>query len=107
MKTVNIHEAKTHLSRLIEDAVSGEDVVIAKAGKPMVRLVPVASLEGSRPLGMLMGQVRESEACWTPDPTLEDLFYGDDEVEEAGPGGGSSGPRDAARGGDPEPERGE
>ncbi len=39
--TVNIHEAKTHLSRLIERAFAGEDVVIAKAGKPMVRLVKV------------------------------------------------------------------
>jgi prevent-host-death family protein len=40
-KTVNIHEAKTHLSRLLEEAVNGEDIVIAKAGKPKVRLVPV------------------------------------------------------------------
>ena len=40
-KTVNIHEAKTHLSRLLEEAVAGEDIVIAKAGKPKVRLVPV------------------------------------------------------------------
>ena len=41
MRTVNIHAAKTHLSRLVEQAAAGEDVVIAKAGKPMVRLVPV------------------------------------------------------------------
>ena len=40
-KTVNVHEAKTHLSRLVEEAVNGEDIVIAKAGKPKVRLVPV------------------------------------------------------------------
>jgi prevent-host-death family protein len=38
---VNIHEAKTHLSRLLEEAANGEDIVIAKAGKPKVRLVPV------------------------------------------------------------------
>jgi prevent-host-death family protein len=42
MKTVNLHAAKTHLSRLVDEAVSGKEVVIAKAGKPMVRLVPVA-----------------------------------------------------------------
>lgn len=42
MKTVNLHAAKTHLSRLVDEAVEGEEVVIAKAGKPMVRLVPVA-----------------------------------------------------------------
>lgn len=41
MTTVNIHEAKTHLSRLIERAVAGEPVVIAKAGKPMVKVVRV------------------------------------------------------------------
>ena len=46
MKTVNIHQAKTHLSRLIEQAVKGEPFIIAKAGKPMVRVtaldVPLA-----------------------------------------------------------------
>ena len=40
MKTVNIHEAKTHLSRLISEVSAGEDVVIARAGRPIVRLVP-------------------------------------------------------------------
>ena len=44
MKTVNIHEAKTHLSRLIEEAVHGEGFIIAKAGKPMVRSPPSRSL---------------------------------------------------------------
>lgn len=43
MKVVNLHAAKTHLSRLVDAAAGGEDVVIAKAGKPMVRLVPVAA----------------------------------------------------------------
>ncbi len=42
MKTVNLHAAKTHLSRLVDDAANGEEIVIARAGKPMVRLVPVA-----------------------------------------------------------------
>ena len=40
MEVANIHQAKTHLSRLVERALAGEDIVIAKAGKPMVRLVP-------------------------------------------------------------------
>jgi prevent-host-death family protein len=79
MKTVNIHEAKTHLSRLIQEATNGEDVVIAKSGKPMVKLVPVATLEGPRPLGLLAGRVRETEDCWTHDPDLEALFYGEAE----------------------------
>ncbi len=41
MPTVNIHEAKTHLSRLIDQVAGGETVIIAKAGKPMVKLVPI------------------------------------------------------------------
>jgi prevent-host-death family protein len=41
MKTVNVHAAKTQLSRLIDEAVKGEEVIIAKAGRPVVRLVPV------------------------------------------------------------------
>ncbi len=41
-ETVNIYDAKTHLSRLIDRAAAGEDIVIARAGKPLVRLVPVA-----------------------------------------------------------------
>jgi prevent-host-death family protein len=42
MKTVNLHAAKTHLSRLVDEAVAGEEIVIAKAGTPMVRLVAVS-----------------------------------------------------------------
>lgn len=44
-ETVNIYDAKTQLSRLVDRAIAGEDVVIARAGKPMVRLVPVAKRE--------------------------------------------------------------
>lgn len=57
MSTVNIHEAKTHLSRLIERAVAGETVVIAKAGKPVVKVTRVdapAEAEEKR-LGFLKG----------------------------------------------------
>jgi prevent-host-death family protein len=53
-KTVNIHEAKTHLSRLLEEAANGEDIVIAKAGKPKVRLVPVEP-PPKRRLGFMPG----------------------------------------------------
>ena len=54
--TVNIHEAKTHLSRLVEQAAKGREFVIAKAGKPMVRVVPIEALPAQRTLGFLMGQ---------------------------------------------------
>ena len=43
MATFNLHAAKTHLSRLVDKAAAGEEIVIAKAGTPMVRLVPVAA----------------------------------------------------------------
>jgi prevent-host-death family protein len=60
MKTVNIHEAKTHLSRLVARAAAGEPFVIAKAGKPMVRVVPFDSplIGHERRLGFLAGQIR-------------------------------------------------
>lgn len=58
MTTVNIHEAKTHLSRLIEKVGAGEEVVIARAGKPVARLVPVGSSSGRRTLGGLKGTLR-------------------------------------------------
>ena len=54
--TVNIHEAKTHLSHLVEQVMQGHEVVIAKAGKPMVRVVPVEPLSAKRHLGFLAGQ---------------------------------------------------
>jgi prevent-host-death family protein len=53
-KTVNVHEAKTHLSRLLAEAVAGEDIVIAKAGKPQVRLVPIED-PPKRKLGFMEG----------------------------------------------------
>lgn len=53
-EVVNIYEAKTHLSRLIERATAGEDIVIARAGKPLVRLTPVAGVP-RRVSGQLAG----------------------------------------------------
>ncbi|WP_424934539.1 type II toxin-antitoxin system Phd/YefM family antitoxin [Amaricoccus macauensis] len=58
MKTVNIHQAKTHLSRLIEEALGGEAFVIAKAGKPLVKVVALEPESGKRSrLGFLEGRV--------------------------------------------------
>ena len=57
MQTVNIHEAKTHLSRLIEQAVNGEPFIIAKAGKPMVKVVAVeTSSQEIRWVGFMAGR---------------------------------------------------
>ena len=52
---VNVHEAKTHLSRLLKRVAGGEEVVIAKAGKPIARLSPVTA-SGKRPLGLDEGR---------------------------------------------------
>lgn len=75
MKIVNIHAAKTQLSRLIADVLAGEEVVISKAGTPLVRLVPMAEAAGPRQLGVLAGCVTESPDCWDADPQIETLFY--------------------------------
>lgn len=57
MQTVNIHEAKTHLSRLVDEVVAGKEVVIAKAGKPMARLIPFIPATKKRKLGLLAGKL--------------------------------------------------
>lgn len=59
MQTVNIHEAKTHLSRLVEKAAKGEPFVIAKAGRPLVKVMPLDAPETgqARRLGFMSGQI--------------------------------------------------
>ena len=57
MKQVNIHEAKTHLSRLLAEVASGEEVVIAKAGKPVARLVAIETKKKPRVPGALKGKI--------------------------------------------------
>ncbi len=74
---VNIHEAKTHLSNLIERAEAGEAVVIARAGHPVVRLVPVVAERPTRILGALAGRVRLPNDFNRPLPPEElDAFEG-------------------------------
>lgn len=67
---VNMHEAKTELSRLVERALRGEDVIIARAGVPVVRLVPVVSCR-PRTLGQWKGQIEMSEDFDAPLPAEE------------------------------------
>ncbi|WP_454847971.1 type II toxin-antitoxin system Phd/YefM family antitoxin [Rhizobium binxianense] len=79
MKTVNIHEAKTHLSRLVEEAANGEEFVIAKAGKPMVKVVPIAEVQKKkRRVGFLKGQISVPDDFDTMfAKEIEDMFYGE------------------------------
>jgi prevent-host-death family protein len=55
---VNLHDAKTHLPRYVDQALAGEEVVIARAGKPLVRLVPHTDARPPRRLGFLAGSAR-------------------------------------------------
>lgn len=54
---VNMHEAKTHLSRLVDRAAAGEEIVIARAGKPVAKLVPYVAQQPDRELGAWRGKV--------------------------------------------------
>ena len=58
MKQVNIHQAKTALSKLVKPAEAGEEVVIARAGKPAAKLVPLTEVRGRRRLGLLDGRFK-------------------------------------------------
>jgi len=54
-KLINIHEAKTHLSRIVEEVAAGDEIIIAKAGRPVARLVPLESIAPAKRLGLLRG----------------------------------------------------
>lgn len=75
MQTFNIHEAKTHLSRLVEDVVAGEEVIIAKAGRPVARLVALEKPAGRRKLGILAGEMAIPDGfdASLPDDVLVDF----------------------------------
>ncbi len=68
METVNVHEAKTHLSRLLARVARGEEILIAKAGKPIARLVPVGPAPGQRMLGIDRGRAVIAEDFNAPLP---------------------------------------
>jgi prevent-host-death family protein len=72
---VNIHEAKTHLSRLLERVAMGEEVIIAKAGTPVAKLVAVKKTPKKRIFGSAKGDFTVPDNFNDPDPEIEDLFY--------------------------------
>jgi prevent-host-death family protein len=77
MRTINIHEAKTHLSRLVEEVSAGEELTIAKAGKPLARLVPIKPPKQVRTPGFLKGKMRIASDFDAPLPSeLLDAFEG-------------------------------
>ncbi len=79
MRTVNMHEAKTHLSRLVEAAANGEPFIIARAGKPVVKVIAVEAPESGsiRRIGFLDGQISVPEDFDRMGSTeIETLFEG-------------------------------
>ena len=74
-RTVNVHEAKTHLSRLLEEVRQGEEVVIAKAGKPVARLVAVKEPRRRREPGSARGQIKIAEDFDAPLPEDIQRFF--------------------------------
>lgn len=71
---VNIHQAKTHLSRLLEQVAAGERVVISKAGKPIADLVPHHAVDVA--FGGLRGQITYDDSSFDLDPEIQEMFYG-------------------------------
>ncbi|HZB89766.1 MAG TPA: type II toxin-antitoxin system prevent-host-death family antitoxin [Terracidiphilus sp.] len=79
MRTYNIHEAKTHLSRLVDEAEKGESFIIAKAGKPKVKVVRIEAKQEKpiRRIGFLKGQIKVPDDIKTPfAKEIEEMFYG-------------------------------
>ncbi len=78
MRRVNIHQAKTHLSRLVEEAARGEPFVIAKAGKPIVKVVPLEEGEkaAAQRIGFMKGRIKVPDDFDTMfQDEIERMFY--------------------------------
>jgi prevent-host-death family protein len=72
---VNVHQAKTHFSRLLHRVAMGEEVIIAKAGKPVAKLVPIHSKKRKFQFGSAKGEFEVPDDFNETDPEIEDLFY--------------------------------
>jgi len=76
MKTINVQEAKTHLSRLMEQAAAGETIILGKHGKPMVKLTAYQPGMEERPMGGLEGDIWIDSDFDAEDPRINALFSG-------------------------------
>jgi prevent-host-death family protein len=72
---VNVHQAKTHLSKLLGRVILGEEVIIAKAGTPIAKLVPISGEKRKFNFGSAKGEFVVPEDFNEPDAEIEDLFY--------------------------------
>lgn len=78
-KSYNMHEAKTHLSRLAERAANGEEIVIARNGRPLAKLVPIAEKREPRKLGLAKGKIWVADDFDEEDEEIIRLFEGGDD----------------------------
>ena len=83
MSAVNIHQAKTHLSRLVERVVAGEEIVIARSGKPVAKLVPYKEERAPRSWGSMRGVLHLPDDFDEPDLQIYQDFYGEEEGRAA------------------------
>ncbi|MCI5160042.1 MAG: type II toxin-antitoxin system prevent-host-death family antitoxin [Candidatus Electrothrix sp. AUS1_2] len=82
MMIINISEAKANLSKLVNMACHGEEVIIAKNNLPLVEIVP-HKMKGKRKLGILAGRIDVPDDIMDEDEVLNEMFYGREEGEEA------------------------
>ncbi len=68
MKIINIHEAKTHLSKIAEEVAAGKEIIVGKAGKPMMKLIPITDKQKQIKLGALKGKIKIAEDFDEPLP---------------------------------------
>lgn len=76
MRAVNLHYAKTHLSRLVDEVLAGGEVVIGRAGSALVRLVPVEAPKGKRKLDLDQGKIHIADDFNEPLEDFEDALHG-------------------------------
>lgn len=77
MKVINIHQAKTYFSQLIDQVLEGEQVIIGKAGKPVAKLIPYTSTKKKTPtFGMYAGQIKIADDFDAESAEINELFYG-------------------------------
>jgi prevent-host-death family protein len=83
---VNVHEAKTHLSRLLKRVSAGEEITISRAGVPVAKLIAVAPALGMRPLGAMQGQISIGDDfdAPLPDDILASFYAEDSKRKEPG-----------------------
>lgn len=78
-KPINVYQAKTHFSELLDRAAAGEEIVIAKAGRPIAMIIPIPSKPPRRVPGRGKGLIWTAPDFDAPDPEIERLFYGADD----------------------------